>query len=138
MKKSKFLFAVLAVALVIAALPMAAFAASTDECIGYKNATLSLSTPWIGKDTATATITSCECDETNNYLMAGVQIQYLVGDYKYWSPQEGYYWYNSGTDTARQSCSASEYDVTFARAWFQAECYTSGAKDNSIYRTATP
>lgn len=138
MKKSKFLLVALVIALVVAAFPLAAFAASVQDCEAYDEAKLTLSTPWIGKDTATATITSCECDETDNYLMAGVQIQYLVGDYKKWSPKEDYYWYNSGTDTIKQSCSASENNVTFARAWFQAECYVSGEKDNSIYRTATP
>lgn len=138
MKKSKFLLVALVIALVVAAFPLAAFAASAQDCEAYKEAKITLSTPWIGKDTATATITSCECDETDNYLMAGVQIQYLDGDYKKWSPKEDYYWYNSGTDTIKQSCSASEYNVTFARAWFQAECYVSGEKDNSIYRTATP
>lgn len=88
----------------------------------YGSYSTSISDGWT-KDTATSTITKCTCTPVNNYLMAGIQIQYIVdGDY-YWSPDtQGSYYYASGTNVSSRSKSLSANEITSAEGWFQARC----------------
>lgn len=77
---------------------------------------------WFFKDTATATISKCSCNPVDNYLMAGIAIQYLSDGNYYWSPDEDVYYYNSGENTSEESVSTSEANITYAEAWYQARC----------------
>lgn len=73
-------------------------------------------------DTATAYVTKCSCNPVDNYLMAGIQVQYLVGNEYKWTPGEKTFYYNSGTNIARAERKISKGQINYAKAWIQARC----------------
>ena len=88
----------------------------------YGSYSTSISDGWT-KDTATSTITKCTCTPVDNYLMAGIQIQYIVDRDYNWNPvTQGTYYYDSGTNVSSRSKSLSANEITFAEGWFQARC----------------
>lgn len=79
---------------------------------------------WLSRDKATARITRCDCGRVDNYLMAGLSVQYESGGYYYWTPNEDYYYYSSGEDTDEQTKSIKKANINCAAAWYQARCGT--------------
>lgn len=129
-KQNKLLALILAC---LTVLSLAVTAAATEsKPYGSYDVTI---TSGLLQDTATAYVTKCSCNPVDNYLMAGIQIQYKEGNQYYWTPSSSSYYYKSGTNVDSAQKSISEGDITYAKAWIQARC--GDGDTHSYYDTAT-
>lgn len=105
------------------------YPSSSSHTCPYSTATVQISRGLLDK--ATATITACDCNPMENYLMASLKIQYQNGDNINWSPESGTtYYYSSDENTTQESQPITKANITYAKGWFVAECHSNG-KDNS-------
>lgn len=132
MSKSRRILAFILVCVTIISLTVTAAASSNTP---YGKKTLYVSHDLL-TDTAKAYISKCGCNPVDNYLMAGIQVQYKEGNQYKWTPGSGTYYYDSGTNIGYATESITKTDINFAKAWFQARCrsgevksYTSSMSD---------
>lgn len=78
-----------------------------------------------GKDTATAYITKCDCSPVNNFLAACIQIQYESGNNYHWTPSSSSFYYDRGYNINEARKSISEYNIRYAKGYFEATCGSS-------------
>ena len=79
-------------------------------------------------DSATASITRCSCNPVDNYLMAGIRVQYYDGNNYCWDPVvENTYYFSEGTNVYSESKSVSRNNINYANGCFLARC-GSGSK----------
>lgn len=83
---------------------------------------------------ATAVLTRCTCLPVDNYLYAGVRVQYraMNGTQYYWSPTSGYIG-SSGYDVENRTTTVTLYGnylIVYAQAKFEAQC---GSNTKSIF-----
>ncbi len=112
------ILAILLACMLVASLSISA-SATEDKPYGGFSTTISSG---LLKDTATSTISRCSCTPVDNYLMAGLQIQYVEdGDYN-WNPSQSTYVYDSGYNVNSRTKSLSAGEIFYAEGWFQARC----------------
>ncbi len=91
----------------------------------YDSADVSISA---NADSATASITRCSCNPVDNYLMAGIRVQYYDGNNYCWDPVgENTYYFSEGMNVYSESKSVSRNNINYANGWFLARC-GSGSK----------
>lgn len=120
----RFVVAILALVMVVTLFAFSAFATNYKPYKSYSTRIYNMGTV----DVAVSTIVKCDCNPVDNYLMAGIQVQYKEGNNYYWTPSSTSYYYSSGTNVEREIRSIKKKDITFARGWFQARCGTGSMK----------
>lgn len=118
MKTRRFFAVILTCLVLTSVLGVTAFATASKPYTSYST---TISNGLI-KDTATATITKCSCSPVNNYLKAGIQVQYKKGDAYYWEPSSSDIYINYGTNVDSRSQSYSVANIVYAYGEFHARC----------------
>lgn len=124
MIKSKRLISIILTCVTLVSVLAVGASATADKPYSDADVTLTIGT-WGGADTATACITRCDCMPVENYLFAGLKVQYEVDGNDYlWYPSKKAYIYDSGHDVGSAKISYKEHYIYYIDAWFQAQCDT--------------
>ena len=84
-------------------------------------------------------ISKCSCNPVDNYLYAGVRVQYYNGNNYIWDPASSLnYYYSEGYDVSYRDASCSHININYADGYFKARCYASGGSLYVYHDYATP
>lgn len=118
MKARRMLTLLIACLMLVSVFGVTAFASETKP---YKDYYVTISNGLL-KDSSTATITKCGCVPVDNYLKAGIHVQYKTGDQYEWDPSQSTVYINEGTNVESRSQSISVANIVYAYGQFQAQC----------------
>ncbi len=90
-------------------------------------------------DSGYSYISKCSCNPVDNYLYAGVRVQYREGTNYYNDPVSQYvYYYSDGNDVSYRDVSCYHYNINYAWGYFKARCYAGGGPLYVYSDSATP
>lgn len=124
MKAKRMLALLLAALLLVSLFAVAAFATPSKP---YGTYGVSVSNG-LFKDTATASISRCTCMPVDNYLKAGIQVQYEKDGGYYWIPSDATVYVKSATNTEGVSESIEQKNIVYVHGQFKARCGSGAEK----------